>query len=142
MQMLTENKSRVGVDSINAQYNRVPYLFSYEMAIKTKNIEDMNQILEQILPYFNPSMNVIVQDNKDLNADTSINIKMQDIAPENMFEGSFEDEQVIETTLMFDLEGYLYMPTSTAKIIKAVNINYYDLGLDDKPLIDSQRIVP
>lgn len=140
MQKLTEPSDRKLLNSVDSQYNRVPYVFMYELSIKTKNIEDMNQILEQIIPFFNPSMNVTVEDNKDLASSTSINVKMLDINPENMFEGMFEEEQIIETTLNFDLEGYFYMPTIQAKIIKKIDINYQDLGIESTPKIDQQTI--
>lgn len=139
MQTLTEINT-THQSGIKSQLQRVPFVFTFELSIKTKNIDDMNQILEQILPMFNPSLNVTVEDNKDLDMDTSVNVKMLDINPEFMFEGSFEDEQVIETTLSFDLEGYLYMPTQPVKIIKTININYHDLGIEGYPLVATDVI--
>lgn len=136
---------RATTNSIKMQYNRVPYVFNYELNIKTKNLEDMNQILEQILPFFNPALNVLVDDNKDIKEDTSINIKLLDAGLDNMFEGSFEDEQIVESVLQFSLEGYLYMPTQEAKIIKAININYRQLGLqqtDPNSILETDRVVP
>ena len=35
LQVLTENVSRSSVDSVKAQFNRVPYVFGYELVIKT-----------------------------------------------------------------------------------------------------------
>jgi hypothetical protein len=140
MHRITDHTDRSALTSATIQYNRVPYVFSYELNVKTKNIEDMNQILEQILPFFNPSMNVTVEDNKDLDSNTSINVKLLDIGKDDLFEGSFEDEQVIESTLSFELEGYLYMPTTPIKIIKKVNINYHDLGLEGEPIFDTDVI--
>lgn len=139
MQMLTEANA-THQSGIKSQRQRVPFTFTFELSIKTKNIDDMNQILEQILPMFNPALNVTVDDNKDLDQDTSINVKLLDINPEFMFEGSFEDEQIIESTLSFDLEGYLYMPTQPVKIIKSININYHDLGIKGYPLVDTDTI--
>lgn len=131
MQILQErNVDRTAADGVNTQYNRVPHKFTYELYIKTKNIEDMSQLLEQILVVFNPSINVIVNDNADLQSETSVNVKLIDNGLSNIVDESFEDEQVFETTLTFELEGYLYMQTNLTKIIKIVNINFRELGLE------------
>lgn len=127
--LMQANVDRTQVDSVKSQLNRVPYLFGYQLNVKAKTVDDLFQIVEQILVYFNPTLRVNVLDNPDLNGESSITITLLDAGLEDMFEGSFDGEQVLETTLNFSLEGWLYMPTSQAKIIKTVNINYYDMGL-------------
>jgi hypothetical protein len=125
-------------NSLNVQYNRVPYNFQYELAIKTKTVDDLLQIYEQIVVFFNPSIRVNILDNPDVNGTTSVTIKLLNQSIEDMFDGSFEGDQAIEATLNFELEGWLYMPASTTGIIKTININYYDL--DTKIKIDSDVI--
>lgn len=138
MDRLIQAIDRKTADSVKVQYNRVPYNFDFRLNVKTKNIEDMLQILEQILVYFNPSIVVNVEDNPDLNFVSRIPIKlMNNDSFGDMFEGSFEDEQIIETSMDFELEGHLYMPTSNGKVIKYVDINYFDLGT--KSLLESDR---
>ncbi|MNN87315.1 hypothetical protein D3C81_2048530 [compost metagenome] len=60
---------------------------------------------------------------------------MQDI-----FDGSFEDEQSLETTFSFDMDGWLYMPTATAKIITKVIVNVFDM--DTKEHLETFVEVP
>jgi hypothetical protein len=126
-------------DGVEAQYNRVPFTFQYELNLKTKTLDDMFQLIEQILVYFNPALRVNVLDNPDLGADSAIHVKLIDSGLDSMFEGSFEMEQVIETTMQFELEGWLYMPTNNVKVIKQINLNYYDMNKPDV-LLDSQVI--
>lgn len=136
MHMLQEqNVDRVANNGVRSQLNRVPYNFSFQLFIKTKHLDDMLQIIEQILPYFNPSIKVVVKDNPDLDSNTSINISLDDIQYTDDFEGQYEDTRVLETTISFTLEGYLYTASSDSSIIKTVYINYIDI-LTDK-IIDS-----
>jgi hypothetical protein len=119
------------------QRERVPYNFQFRLDVKTKNLVDILQILEQILVYFNPSIVVNVIDNPDLAMSSAIPIKLLNNSGfGDLFEGSFEDEEVIEGSLEFELEGYLYLPTSDAKIIKKVTVNYFDL--DSRKFLENQ----
>ena len=130
-QMIEQGVDRSTVLSMNSQRNRVPYKFTYELNAKTKNIDDMLQIVEQILIMFNPSLNVIVKDNPDLNANSAINIKLMDSQMQDIFDGSFEDEQILETAFSFEVDGWLYMPTASAKIITKVIINVFDMDTNE-----------
>ena len=114
--------------SLNAQMNRVPYTFSFQLNIKTKTIDDMLQVVEQIVVNFNTPLSVLVDDNKDVHQDSAIVIKLLDTGIEDMSEGGFEDEQSFETVMNFELDGWLYMPTSVAKVIKKVTVNVFDGG--------------
>lgn len=133
-QMLTVGNRQNG---LSTQRGRVPYNFQIRLDIKTKTIGDMLQILEQILVYFNPSIVVNLVDNPDLEMETAIPIKLQsNTGIADLFEGSFEDDEAIEASLDFELEGYLYLPTGEAKVIKKVTVNYHDMK--SKQLIDQQ----
>ena len=132
MYKLTENIDRANVLGVKSQYNRVPFLFTYSLAIKTKTIDDMLQLIEQIVVYFNPTLRVIVKDNPDLSYDSAITIKLLDTGVESISEGSFENEELIEATLQFELEGWLYMPTQTTKVITKSIINVFDMSTGEQ----------
>lgn len=118
---------RTAANQVNSQINRVPYNFEFELRAKAKHMDDLLQITEQILPYFNPSLQIVVDDNPDLNSSTSIALRLDGTGLEDQFEGAFDEGRVLEATFNFTLEGYLYGPTSPSGIIKTVHINYYDL---------------
>lgn len=133
LQTMITPGNRTTANSLSTQRERVPYIFQFRLDIKTKNLIDMLQIQEQILPYFNPSINVDVIDNPDLEMNSSIPIKLLSSSGiGDIFEGSFEGEEIIESTLEFELEGYLYMPTNNSKIIKKVTVNYFDMNTNTK----------
>ena len=131
-----QNVDRQASNGLSVQMNRVPYNFNYDVMIKTKHIDDMLQIIEQIVPYFNPSIKVVVKDNPDLDSETTINISLLSNSFQDQFEGAFEEGRVIETVISFSLEGYLYTNTSDSGIIKTVYINYYDL-LDPDTILET-----
>lgn len=128
MYPLVEAVDRTQVTQVKSQYNRVPFKFTYMLSVKTKNIDDMLQVLEQILVNFNPTLKVIVKDNPDLGFDSAISIKLLDSGMDDISEGSFEGEEALESNMQFELEGWLYMPTRNAKVINKVIINMFDLG--------------
>jgi len=128
---LVENLDRTQVTQLKSQLNRVPFTFGYSLSIKTKTIDDMLQIIEQILVYFNPTLRVIVKDNPDLDYSSAITVKLLDTGLDDISEGSFDGEELLESTLQFELEGWLYMPTQTAKIITKSIVNLFDLGSNE-----------
>lgn len=122
-----QNVNRQLEGGVSTQLNRVPYNFTYDVMLKTKHIDDMLQLIEQIVPYFNPSLKVVVKDNPDLDSETTVDIALISNNFQDQFEGPYEDGRLIETTLSFSLEGYLYTATSQSGLIKTVYINYFDL---------------
>jgi hypothetical protein len=125
-----------GVDdesgSLATQLNRVPYIFNYQLYIQAKNLDDLLQIVEQICAWFNPSLEIVITDNPDLSQNTAINIKLNTNSLQDSFEGLMEDEKNLSFTFDFDVEGYIYMPTETAKRIEKICLNYYDLDTELK----------
>lgn len=130
---------RTTVNSIQSQYNRVPYNFNFELLLKTKHIDDLLQVAEQILVYFNPSIEIVVNDNPSINSDTALNLELVSSSLEDNFEGVYEEGRIIEAVFNFTLEGYLYMPSQTSGIIKKINLNYYDL-LNPDDILESDIV--
>ena len=125
----------------NVQYNRVPFKFNYSLFIATKNLDDMLQIIEQILVVFNPSVNVNLKDNDELDIDDNITITLNsnDLTDDYTF-GEEPTSKIIKTNLSFTIEGYLYMPTIKNGVIKTININYKDI--DTGELFGADTIMP
>jgi len=114
-------------EPVSAQYNRVPYIFSYRLDITAKYLDDFLQIVEQICSAFNPSIQVVVKDNPDLQDESALTITMLSSGLQDNFEGTYETGREITISLEFELEGYLYSRTTESSVIKTVHVNYYDL---------------
>lgn len=120
------NKSQELQNNATYQYNRVPYDFIYTLSIKTKTVDDGHQIIEQILPYFTPILNVKIQDSSDLGIVSTIPIRLDSTTPIDNFEGSMEDTRELEWDLSFNLKGWLYNRSKVGVQIKEVIINLDD----------------
>ena len=103
----------------------VPYNLSFELAIISKTQEDGLQILEQILPYFQPHYNLPVKLLSDVNETKDVPVVLNSVDYEDDYEGDFSTRRAIIYTLQFTVKTYLYGPVTDSKVIKKVITDYY-----------------
>ena len=109
-------------DSVKVQYMPVPYNLNFELAILSRTQDDALQILEQILPFFQPSFNVTVNLIPEMNEKKDLPIILNDINYEDDYEDDMLRRRVITYTLNFTLKTYMYGPVSNAEIIRKATI--------------------
>lgn len=107
------------------QLTPVPYNFIYEVYVGSKTIDDGLQIIEQILPAFCPSFNLVVKEIPQLNITRDVPVIFNSISKEDYVEGAFEDERILMWTLTFTAKSYLYPNITDAAIIKKVLTSIY-----------------
>ena len=107
-------------------YMPVPYTMQFEMSIMTKLNDDALQIVEQILPYFQPSYNLTVQLVSTLKEKRDIPIVLESVTMDDQYEGNFTTRRVLLYTLRFSAKTYLFGPVTTATkdIIKKTSVRY------------------
>ena len=107
-------------------YMPVPYNLQFELSIMSKLNDDALQIIEQILPYFQPSYNLTVELVDEINEKRDIPIILENVTMQDDYEGNFDKRRVLIYTLRFTAKLYLFGPTSTVTkdIVKKVSINY------------------
>ena len=107
-------------------YMPVPYNLAFELAIMTKLNDDALQIVEQILPYFQPSYNLTVNLVGSINEKRDIPIVLENITMQDDYEGDFESRRVLMYTLRFTAKTYLFGPVTEASkdIITKSTVNY------------------
>ena len=66
-------------NEVRAQYVPVPYNINFELGIIAKSQDDALQILEQILPYFQPSFSVTLNMIPDMNEKRDVAIVLNNI---------------------------------------------------------------
>ena len=86
----------------------VPYNISFELAIISKNQDDGLQILEQILPVFQPHYNLSIKLVPSMNETKDVPIVLQNIDYEDSYEGDFATRRAIIYTLQFTAKTFLY----------------------------------
>ena len=107
-------------------YMPVPYNMQFELAVMCKLNDDALQIVEQILPYFQPSYNLTVNLVGSIKEKRDIPIVLENITMQDDYEGDFESRRVLMYTLRFTAKTYLFGPVSDASkdIITKSTVNY------------------
>jgi hypothetical protein len=105
----------------------VPYNVGFELSIMAKLSDDALQILEQIVPYFQPSFNITVNLISSIGEKKDIPIVLESINYSDQYEGGFESRRVIIYTLSFTAKTYLFGPVADSPegLIKKVDVDYY-----------------
>jgi hypothetical protein len=111
---------------VASQYMGVPYDLEFELNIYARNIDDGTQIIEQILPYFNPDYTVTVNVIPEIGFLKDVPIILNSVVNSVEHEGNFDAVRYITWRFTFTLKANYYGPISTPKIIREVNANIYN----------------
>ena len=114
-------------------YMPVPYNMQFELNIISKLNDDALQIVEQILPYFQPSFNLTVNLVEPINEKKDIPIVLDGVTFTDDYEGDYTTRRSLVYTLRFTAKTYLFgpVPTSSSGVIKRVTLDYMS-GVDTK----------
>lgn len=113
-------KRDIGNDKIQFQYNYVPYDYYFDLDIATLTLTDMSMIVEQIVPLFNPTYALKVNELDYLEEPTSINVGIETVSidiPE-----IDEGYNIITGNISFVLKGHMYPPIKDGNIIEQIKI--------------------
>ena len=113
-------------NNIKKVFMPVPYNIGFELNILAKLNDDALQIIEQILPYFQPSFNLTVDLVKSIGEKRDIPIVLDSINFQDDYEGDFSTRRALIYTLGFTAKTYLFGPVaeSSSGLIKKVQIDY------------------
>ena len=116
----------------NSQYVPVPYNFDFSLYLYVRNIEDGNQIIEHILPYFAPDYTIKVNMIPEMGIVKEVPIILKDTKYDVTYEGDYtSDTRMVIWTLNFTVKGFVFGATSTANIIKTSITNIYNKITDN-----------
>ena len=129
-----------GSDSkrLDTQYMPVPYNLDVQLYILSKSSDDALQIVEQILPYFQPDYTITINDMVDMGIKRDVPIILNNIGYEDDYQGDFETRRAIIYTLEFTAKFYLYGPVTSQKVIKTAMVDQYT-DMPDKSPTREQR---
>ena len=99
-QQITVKDPSGGTD-IKKVYTPVPYNMQFELNIMTKLNDDALQIVEQILPYFQPSYNLTVNLVSEINEKKDVPIVLENVSFQDDYEGDYTSRRVLMYTLRF-----------------------------------------
>ena len=110
---------------LNYNYVPVPYNISYNLYSFTASAEAGLQIIEQILPFFQPDYTVTVSAVPELDIKRDIPIVLNSVNYEDTYSGDFTQRRAVIYTLGFTAKTYLFGPASTQKVVKEVQSDLY-----------------
>ena len=105
----------------------VPYNIGFELNVLVKLNDDALQIVEQILPYFQPSFNVTIDLVDVIGEKRDVPIVLDNISFQDDYEGDFATRRALIYTLNFTAKTYLFGPVSDSSegLIKKVQVDYH-----------------
>ena len=117
--------SASSADKLDTQYMPVPYNLNIQLYAMAKNSDDALQMVEQILPYFQPDYTLTIKDMPEMGVARDIPIVLNSINYEDSYKGDYAERRAIMYTLDFTTKFYLYGPVTSSKVIKTVQVDQY-----------------
>ena len=112
-------------NKLDTQFMPVPYNLDISLFAMAKNSDDALQIVEQILPFFQPDYTLTINDMADMGIKRDVPIILTSVSYEDSYRGDYGDRRAIIYTLSFTSKFYLYGPVTSSSVIKTVQVDQY-----------------
>lgn len=127
-----EEVATSAVTSRKSIKQQVPYNINMQLNIMAKNQDDGLQILEQIIPYFQPEYTVTIKPIDDMPTfKQDVPIILNSVSFDDQYEGDFNSRRVLIYTLDFTMKMTFYGAISAPGVIRQVLIDFSEkAGID------------
>lgn len=127
----------VDAGTVGRFLNPVPYNFGFQLSVWALYMVDIDQILEQILPFFEPMAYTQITI-PELDATVDVKVVFQSCAPDITFEMPDPDRRMVLWNLDFQLQGYIFRPVTDSGIAEEIIVNFYtdDDAFDNRSTLD------
>ena len=117
----------VGSGKMKKVFMPVPYNLGFDLNILVKLQDDGLQILEQILPFFQPAFNISIDLVKSIGEKRDIPMVLQNISQQDDYEGDFATRRALIYTLSFTAKTFMFnhIADTPEGLIKKVQLDYY-----------------
>lgn len=135
--------------SAATMYMAAPYTLDFSLSIYARNIEDATQIVEQILPYFQPDFTVTALLIPELQLKKDIPILLTTVNQQIDYEGGFDSTRLIIWTLDFSMKAFFFGPVGTTGLISGISGNtgantggsHMSALIDSNLGLDSEQVI-
>jgi len=105
----------------------VPYNLGFELNILVKLQDDGLQILEQILPFFQPAFTLSIDLVKSIGEKRDIPMILNSISQQDDYEGDFSTRRALIYTLSFTAKTFMFghIAKTPEGLIRKVQVDYY-----------------
>ena len=105
------------------------YNIGMSLFVLAKNQDDGLQIVEQILPFFQPEYSVSIKPVDDFDHKQDVQVILNGVSIDDQYEGDFEERRVLTYQMDFVMKMKFYGPTADAKIIREINLDFKEKGV-------------
>ena len=114
-------------DKLTKVFMPVPYNTGFELNILCKLQDDGLQILEQILPFFQPAFTLSIDLVKSIGEKRDIPMVLNSIQQQDDYEGDFSTRRALIYTLSFTAKSFMFGHISNTPegLIRKVQLDYY-----------------
>ena len=141
-QKISKVTTNADTTKLNTQYMPVPYNVNFALNVYTANSDDGLQIIEQILPFFQPDYTVTMIESSTMDTKRDIPIVLNNVDYEDSYTGTLTSMRRIIYTLSFTAKVYLYGPISTSAVIKTVSADLYSDTGSNAPRVERVTVTP
>ena len=114
----------VDLKIINRYLTPVPYNLDFRVMILCQYMVELDQILEQILPYFSP--NVIMRISiEEIGVNYDVKVILDNCSPDVDSTMAEEDYRMLIWSLDFVVHGFMFKPITDSKIIDKIVVDVY-----------------
>jgi len=110
----------------SSQYVEVPYDLTFRLEIYARNIDDADQIMEQILPYFTPDYTVNALLIPEMSHYRDIFVKLMSIEDKFEYAGDRDSTRIVTKSLVFNMGAYYYGAVTQSSLIRHAITNIYN----------------
>ena len=124
---ITQSFKTLDGTKLKKVYLPVPYNIGFQLNLMTKIQDDALQVVEQILPFFQPAFNLTVDFIDSIGEKRDIPIVLDSTSFTDDYEGDFSTRRVLIYTFNFTAKTYLFGPIAdtTDGLIRKVQVDYY-----------------
>jgi len=124
---VTQTFKTLDGSNLKKVYLPVPYNIGFQLNLMSKVQDDALQIVEQVLPYFQPSFNLTVDLVNSIGEKRDIPVVLDSVTFTDDYEGDFSTRRILIYTFNFTAKTYLFGPIaeSTEGLIRKVQVDYY-----------------
>tara|TARA_B100001057_G_C22750996_1_gene911793 strand:- start:6 stop:791 length:786 start_codon:yes stop_codon:yes gene_type:complete len=107
----------------------VPYILSFQLSAYAKNQDDALQIVEQVIPYFNPQYTLTIQPFEEFDTiKEDVPIILTGVVLNDEYEGAMESRRTIIYTMDFDMHVIFHGPITSSGIIRTAITDVLNAG--------------
>jgi hypothetical protein len=136
-------KNSGAADGLSTAFMPVPYNLGFTLTVISKNQDDALQIVEQILPYFQPSYNLTLELVPSVGETKDVLINLESVDYRDDYEGDLDQRRALIYTFRFTAKTYVYGPVREPSVIrKAITDTYASMDTVNAPRVQRYTVQP